>query len=191
LGYALSSIGADHMQAAHDPAFSSMSPLFDKSKSLGILRPVNRLSLAPEKVRLFIYLQYWWSALNCLGICLFSTVPHSASVYETHHIEEIIKATTGWNISMWELMKAGERALNIARCFNVREGLSKDKDWLPERLFHPLQSGSRKGANISKSQFRKAVTLYYQMMGWDKDTGIPSRSKRQELGVKWIADHML
>ena len=186
LAYSVSSIGADHVQAAHDPAFSSNSQLFDRAKPLGILETVSRLSLGPDKVRLFIYLQSWYSTLNCLGFCLFSTVPHPASMYETHHVEQIVRASTGWNISMWELMKCGERALNIARCFNVREGFTKKDDWLPERLFQPLRSGSRKGAKISRPEFRKAISLYYQMMGWNKNTGIPSQAKLDELGIGWI-----
>lgn len=190
LAYALSSIGADHMQAAHDPIFSSHTQLFDRARSLGILKPVDRSSLGAEKVKLFVYLQYWWSALNCLGFCLFSAVPHQASMYDTHHIVEIVNATTGWNLSLWELMKAGERALNLARCFNIRDGFTKKDDWLPERFFRPLGSGSRKGAKISKPEFRKAIDLYYQMMGWNKNTGIPSRAKLEELNIGWIADSL-
>ena len=40
---------------------------------------------------------------------------------------------------MTELLRIGERATNLARLFNVREGFSGADDTLPERLFQPLE----------------------------------------------------
>lgn len=54
---------------------------------------------------------------------------------------------------------------------------------LPERLFKPIESGSIKGAYIPKASFEKALSLYYEMIGWDPKTGEPTQAKIEELGI--------
>jgi aldehyde:ferredoxin oxidoreductase len=34
----------------------------------------------------------------------------------------------------------------------------------------------------------RAKDWYYQMAGWNVETGIPTRGKLLELGLEWIAD---
>lgn len=183
LGYAVSPTGADHVQMEHDPCFKEKGSNLDQLAPIGILEPVETLDLGPRKVRLFTYLQHWWSLGNCLDICLFTTAP--ARVWKIPQVVEMVNAVTGWDTTAWELMKVGERATTMARAFNVREGFTKDEDWLPERLFQPLGAGALKGTKLSKDVYGRAITTYYQMMGWDEN-GVPTRAKLEELDVGWV-----
>jgi aldehyde:ferredoxin oxidoreductase len=187
LAYALSPSGADHMQHSHDPTFEKESEDF---KPLGILKPINSLSLGPEKVRLFIYTHLWWSLFDCLGICKFPFIPHPNGFIKINQLIEIINAVTGWETSLWELMKVGERAINIARCFNIREGFTNNDDDLPERFFEEIKFGPSKGFKINKEEFYKAIKIYYEMMGWDKNTGIPTKAKLDELNIEWVINEL-
>ena len=187
LAYALSPNGADHVQAPHDPLFERISEFV---KPLGILRPVNRLSLGPDKVRLFIYLSLWWGLFDCLGFCKFTVVPQPAGVLQVHHIVDLVKAATGWNTSLWELMKASERVINLTRAFNIREGFTSKDDSLPDRFFQPLMFGARKGSKIHKKEFKEALRLFYEMMGWDPETGIPKKAKLRELGLDEVVSEL-
>jgi len=180
LQYALSPSGADHLQSAHDPSFEKS---VEEIKPLGILETVNRLSLGPEKVRLFKYLHLWWSLLDCVCACKFVFVPHPVGVFEINHLVDIVNAVTGWDTSLLELTLAAERSLNLARIFNLREGFTKADDWLPDRFFEPLKSGPREGAKISKNDLKKAIELFYEMMNWDGKTGTPKSAKLHELGL--------
>jgi aldehyde:ferredoxin oxidoreductase len=180
LQYALSPSGADHMQAAHDPPFEKS---VEDIMPLGILKTVDRLSLGPEKARLFKHLNLWWNLLDCLCVCKFVFVPHPAGVFKINHLVEIVNATTGWKTNLADLLTAAERSINLARIFNVREGFTTDDDWLPRAFFEPLKSGARMGARISKDDLKKAVELYYEMMGWDAKTGVPKPSKLHKLGL--------
>ena len=110
LQYTLSPSGADHMQATHDPVFQSN---VENIKPLGILDPVDRLSLGPDKVRLFKYLQLWWNLLDCLCVCKFVIVPHGAGVFKINHLVDIVNAVTGWNSSLLELMLSSERSITL------------------------------------------------------------------------------
>jgi aldehyde:ferredoxin oxidoreductase len=172
------------MQAIHDPAF--VKPV-KALESLGIIEGLDPNSLSPNKVRAFVQAHLWWGLLDCLGACKFIFIPHGAGVLTPNHMVDLVNASTGWEASLWSLMKASERALSLARCFNTREGFTAKDDVLPERLFEELRFGSRKGAKLDKGQFNKALQLYYEMMGWNRETGTPTTAKLDELDLEWVA----
>ena len=103
---------------------------------------------------------------------------------------ELVQAITGWETSLWDLVKIGERATNLARAFNVREGFTRKEDTLPARFFLDTESGKSAGVGLSKEQFEEALTLLYQMKGWDPATGRPTRAKLEELGIGWVMEAM-
>jgi aldehyde:ferredoxin oxidoreductase len=103
---------------------------------------------------------------------------------------EMVRAATGWDVSAYELMKVGERALTLARLFNVREGLSVEDDRLAERSHQPTTSGPLADGGIDREQLREAVHTYYGMMGWDEETGIPQPGKLHELDISWAVEHL-
>jgi aldehyde:ferredoxin oxidoreductase len=187
LGYAVSPSGADHMQAAHDHAFVKPTRFM---QMLGINTGVDPHDLGPEKVRLFLYAHLWWGLLDCLGACKFVFIPHNAGVLDPPQLVEMVNASTDWNMSLWSLMKASERALNVARAFNVREGFTASDDSIPERFFEEIQFGHSKGAKLDKQEFENALRLYYEMMGWDRSTGLPTAAKLHELGLGWVTQEI-
>jgi aldehyde:ferredoxin oxidoreductase len=56
-------------------------------------------------------------------------------------------------------------------------------------LYEDLRAGTLAGHSIDRDQYRKALQLYYGMMGWDNQ-GVPQRAKLEELGVGWILDKL-
>ncbi len=194
LAYAVSPTGADHLQHEHDGAFDSALTGYSHTADdpnvflkalypMGILDPVPSLSLSGEKVQLFTYLQHYWSLFNCLDLCIFTFEP--VRTFKVNHLVEITRAVTGWDTSLLELMKSGERATTLTRCFNIKHGLTPEDDTLPERLFEGLGGGPLKGTKMDRKEFEKSITLYYEMMGWDPETGIPTEGKLFELGIGW------
>jgi aldehyde:ferredoxin oxidoreductase len=178
MGYAVSSIGADHMQGLHDHAYVSRGPT-----NLGILDPLPMHDLSPAKVRMFVYRQLWWGSLNCLLIC------DHCDLYDPGKAAMLLASVTGWDTNAWELMKTAERSLTMARAFNIREGFSKKDDWLPERFFQPHPSTPPQGIAVDKQELRTAIDTYYGMMGWDSE-GVPTVAKLHELGVPWVIDEL-
>jgi len=76
----------------------------------------------------------------------------------------------------------------MTRAFNIREGLGKEDDYLPQRFFTPLPSGPLKGVSIDRQRFEQAKETFYPMVGWDKIRGAPTLEKLQELGIEWVAE---
>ncbi len=186
LQYALSDYGADHMKAAHDPFFKDQDSVGVKEmKGLGILEPVSPTDLGEKKVALFKLLDIYWTVFDILGVCDFGYVPRSVGTME--ELLEIIRSTTGWKTTWFELMKLGERSINMARIFNSREGFTSKDDTLPEVFYHNFKDGPLDGKfAINKENFQKALRMRYQLMGWNPDTGIPTPAKLIELGLNWL-----
>jgi aldehyde:ferredoxin oxidoreductase len=184
LAYSLSPTGADHMEAPHDPAFEGFDPLDTSPLSaLGLIEPVDRLDLGPKKVRAFFYAQQVWSAYNSVGMCDFVGVPINA--LSLQKLVEYINAATGWEMTVYELIKVGERANTMSRMFNTREGFTAADDSLPPRMYEGLENGPLEGEKIDLQEFEDAKRLYYEMAGWDATTGVPTMGKLAELDLTW------
>ena len=182
LAYALSPTGADHMEAIHDPAFEGLGVVDNGLSEAGMLDPVDRMDMGPKKVQAFFYAQAIWSLYNSVGMCDFVGIPIGA--LKLKQLCDYVNAATGWDMSLWELLKVGERANTMSRLYNLREGFTAADDNLPQRMFEPLQNGKLEGKAIDPQEFDQAIKLYYQMAGWD-DKGVPTQGKLAELDLLW------
>ena len=106
-----------------------------------------------------------------------------------NQLAEILHCVTGWRTSLFEVLKAGERGVTMARAFNYIHGFTAADDKLPDRFFEPMRGGTLKGHAVNREEFLKGIELYYGMMGWDTE-GKPTRAKLEELGVGWIWEEM-
>ncbi len=183
LQYAISPTGADHMEVPHDLMFTDYGSALDSVKPLGLLEPIDPFDLSSKKVRFFSYTQKIWSLYNCICLCMFTGVP--IGPLSLNNLVSLVNAVTGWNTSLFELLKVGEKSNTMARCFNLREGLTNKDDKLPDRFFEAFTSGPLKDKAIDKEEFEKAIKTYYAMQGWDEN-GVPTKEKLAELDLDWI-----
>jgi aldehyde:ferredoxin oxidoreductase len=87
-----------------------------------------------------------------------------------------------------DLKLLAERSWNLKKAFNIREGWTKDDDWLPGRwLQDPLPSEGSKGAVIDPDKLRDAINAYYKARGWTAEGLIPKK-KLKALGLDDIAE---
>src|ERR671922_285349 len=181
LAYAISPTGADHMEAPHDPLYAGFHPQGHPLGVLGLIEPLDPMTLDAKKVRAFFVTQQVWSAYNSVGMCDFVGAPLNA--LQLQPMIDYINSVTGWNMSLYELMKVGERNNTLARMFNVREGFTPDDDVLPQRMHEGIGNGALKGSRIDPQEFLAARKTYYEMAGWDPQTGKPTDAKLAELGI--------
>jgi len=182
LAYAISPTGADHMEAPHDPLYAGFHPQGHPMGPLGLIEPLDPLVLDAKKVRAFFETQKVWSSYNSIGMCDFVGTPLNG--LEMEPLVAYINAVTGWNMSLYELMKVGERNNTLARVFNCREGFTPADDVLPERMHEGIGNGPLQGQRIDPGEFLAARRTYYQMAGWDPETGRPTDAKLAELGLE-------
>jgi aldehyde:ferredoxin oxidoreductase len=152
-------------------------------RSMGVLEPVPLESLGLDKVRASAYHTIRMVAGNCLSLCLF--VPWS-----TEERMRILRAATGWDVSAYEYFKLGERAYTLARIFNIREGFGPRDDKLALRSYGPTTSGALTEGGIDPEELEEAVHSFYAMMGWNPETGVPTREKLGELDIAWAEAYL-
>jgi aldehyde:ferredoxin oxidoreductase len=183
--YAVNPFGADHQSHEHDPSYDAFP---DRMAELDLMAPQPDDVLNPEKVRYTLYTQYLYSCMDSVSVCQFVFGP-AWQLYGPHNLVEAVRAVTGWDVSLEELMKVGERRLNLLRAFNAREGAGSEADALPKKLSIPLTGGASDGVAVTVEEVETAKALYYQMAGWDEE-GHPTRHKLEELALGWAADEL-
>jgi aldehyde:ferredoxin oxidoreductase len=187
IGYAVSPTGADHNHSMHDVNLTATDesgfPRDGLSRSMGVLEPMPLESLGPEKVRAFAFNTINKVSRNCLTICAFVAWTDAERM-------EIIRAGTGWQVNGYEYFKLGERALALARIYNLREGFSPADDRLALRSYGPTSSGALVEAGIDPEELEEAVHTYYGIMGWETESGVPTLGKLQELDIEWAAEYL-
>jgi aldehyde:ferredoxin oxidoreductase len=189
--YAVNPFGADHQSSEHDPYYEGEPAKLnlDRLMEFDLKDPTPAGSFGPEKVRFAAYTQICYSLLDTLELCQFVWGP-TWTLYGPSDLVRLVKAVTGWQVSLYELMKVGERRLNMLRIFNAREGIDRKQDVLPKKFFKPLGgTGPTAGTAIDPKEFEDALDLYYQLMGWSED-GIPTFAKLVDLGIDWTADYL-
>jgi len=181
LAYALSPTGADHMEAPHDPLYAGFHPTGHPMGPLGLIEPLDPLVLDAKKVRAFFVTQQVWSSYNSIGMCDFVGRRSMASSWSRwsrtstrHRLEhEPLRANEG------------RRAEQHARAsLQLPRRLHAGDDVLPQRMHEGIGNGPLKGERIDPVEFLAARRVYYQMAGWDPETGRPTAAKLAELGVE-------
>ena len=72
------------------------------------------------------------------------------------------------------------------RVYNLREGIGKAQDTLPERFFHePIAYGRLSGVVLGREAFQEEIDTYYGMMGWDAN-GVPLVSTLLDHQLDWL-----
>jgi aldehyde:ferredoxin oxidoreductase len=184
LMYAMTPVGADHVSAEHCPSYQSYAENFAK---IGLTDPQPSSALNLEKVRYLYITQQSRSCMDVFNICKFVFGP-SWQLYSLDQLSQAVRFITGWEVSVDELLKAGERRVNLLRAFNAREGMTRADDFLPKKLGQPLVGGKSDGYFVTVEEIEIAKDMYFEMAGWDVETGNPTRSKLEELDIGWVAD---
>jgi len=132
LGHATSNRGADHLYAM---------PAIDLGGNWEVARKIFPEEIVPElmdpanekyKADMVVYGEHYCAITDALGICKFSTVEVYSLLPED--LAAGLSAMLGEEISDEELLKVGERIVNLERMYNVRQGLSRTDDTLPRRF---------------------------------------------------------
>ena len=196
LGHATSNRGADHLYAL--PTIDLAGNL-EAAKRLFPEKTVPRLmDTADEtyKPDLIVFTEHYCAVADALGVCKFSTAETYALYPED--LARGLSALWGRTISGEALLTAGERIVNLERVYNVRLGLDRSDDQLPERFtsdplpIHTFAVDPKTGRLQASSDpihvgklhdFEAMLDRYYLLRGWDS-RGIPTAEKLEALGIR-------
>lgn len=171
LGYATSNRGACHLQA--------FSHIFERNvffEEWGYEKPLDRFAVK-GKGELVARSQDLMALFDSLALCKFSIFGGVTPSRVTEWLNDV----TGWDLEGKELSQCGERIFNLKRLYNVRLGVSRKDDRLPDRLLaHRRKEG---GAAENLPPLHVMLSDYYEFRGWD-EFGIPLPDKLESLGIK-------
>jgi aldehyde:ferredoxin oxidoreductase len=117
------------------------------------------------------------SLANSLVLCLFMV---DGGDWAMTDVAEMFNAITGWDYSVEDLLKAGERGFVSQRLINNRDGYNVETDTLPKKMFKAAKEGARAG---QVPPLESMLQDYYRIRGWN-DKGEPTESTLQGLGLE-------
>lgn len=119
--------------------------------------------------------------VNATGLCQMAYYSYPVTAWP-----QFLQAVTGFEYDLGKFEQTGERILNLRHAFNLREGLNPLEFKFPGRVIGnpPLQEGNTKGVTID---LQTQINEYFQELGWDLKTSIPSPQKLSELGLGFLA----
>jgi len=103
---------------------------------------------------------------------------------------EFMRAVSGWDLTIEELIKTGERICTIRHSFNIREGLNPLEYKIPGRIMGnpPPKEGPLAGVTVDEETLDQELLA---VLDWDSKTTKPSKEKLLELGLEDVAQQIL
>ncbi len=173
--YALSPRGACHMEGDMYGVDTGQGPPFE----LGVI-PGDRFDTTEEKGRISALQQAWRNLYNALTLCQF----------QNPGVERVLAAlntATGWDLEADDLMTLGKRIVTLKRMLNLRRGVTRADDRLPDLLLEPLDDGGTEG---TVPNLGLLISGAYAEYGWDPETGKPTPETLERLGLGFAAGEL-
>ncbi|HUU77992.1 MAG TPA: aldehyde ferredoxin oxidoreductase family protein [candidate division Zixibacteria bacterium] len=128
-----------------------------------------------EAGRMAVKVQDFRAVYNALIMCHFAMPPFKDTI-------KALELATGWEYSIEDVMKVGERITNLKRMLNKQMGLTKANDKLPKIVYHRLTEGGTEG-KIPNLEVQ--LKEYYKVRNWDTTTGFPTESWLKTLNLNF------
>jgi aldehyde:ferredoxin oxidoreductase len=120
--------------------------------------------------------QDYMAVYNPLGICKFI----AKGKVEPRHVADLVNAAAGWDWTADDLLQTGERLFTLKRLINLRLGITRAADTLPQRLLtEPRPTGGAAGV---LPDLDTMLAEYYRVRGWTP-AGVPSAARLEALGL--------
>ena len=168
-------------------------------ENMGLSREEIDRALTAEEFsigRITKHIEDYYAILNSLGTCAIP--PQINAIYDVKLLAWSYSAVTGFETSHQELRRLGEKAWNLYKLLNVREGFSRKEDMIPAwwkaiEDSHTGDAGAPKlldywGKPVTKDGLEKMLDDYYHERGWDAKSGIPTKAKLAELELEEFAE---
>lgn len=121
---------------------------------------------------------------DSLIICKFGA--RNAFGNSIEQIAPLISAASGIQFDAEKLKEAAARIWTLERLYNIREGMGKNDDILPERFFtEEIDEGPSKGQILNRTEYLAELEDYYAARGWDKN-GVPTSELLESLNLSDI-----
>lgn len=115
---------------------------------------------------------------DCSTICRFIAEDFNLSV-------KAVNYAAGWDLSVSDALKIGQRVVNHLRVFNLRHGLNIEKERPSKRYGSMPVDGPAAGVSIIPI-YDEMRACYWEEMGWCRNTGKPLPKTLCGLGLELL-----
>ncbi len=188
LAHATSTRGADHLRGRSWAYGENEPDLFQMLVKMRMLPP----QMSPDPVEGLTISERATTLTDSIGRCKGAVNSWACAVplvwkYPLWNgLTKLLRAATGVDFDDTGLVEAADRISTLERAFNVRQGITKKHDRLPQKL-------DIKETRQGKEELKKheeMLTEYYKTHGYDPTTGIPMRERLEQIGLKYVADEI-
>lgn len=132
------------------------------------------------KARLVHYFEKFHALLDALGVCFFTSNWMSPELLSHKDYLQLYNLATGNDIDESKFIEFGEKIVVLGKMFNVKHtNFSPKDDYPPDRFFDEPATGT--DAALDRSQWSSVLAEYYELHGWEKTTGIPTKETLEKL----------
>ena len=129
---------------------------------------------------------------DMLGICVYVGTWSGAYALEPSDYVALTNSVMGTDLSEEALFLIARRSYNLEKAFNtLHTDLGRKDDYPPKRFMEdPVQSGPYKGFRCEQEKWDKMLDQFYEWHGWDKETGLQTRTCLLKLGMASVAEKL-
>ena len=126
---------------------------------------------------------------DMLGICVYVGTWSGAYALEPSDYVALTNASMGTNLTEEELFLIARRSYNLEKAFNtLHTPFTRKDDYPPKRFMkEPVKSGTYKGYRCEKENWDRMLDQFYELQGWDKETGLQTGAGLKRLGLEEVA----
>jgi len=124
-----------------------------------------------------------YAIIDSYIVCKFTR-----GIYENDaEMAKVFELVTGIPVTEKFIQTRGDAIVTLSKCFNIREGWTRDDDHPPERFFKESHTkGPAKGVTLKEDGYQTLLGGYYEARGWDPKTGIPTDVTLKALGLDFV-----
>jgi len=129
---------------------------------------------------------------NSTGVCHQNTVYNNLDYMQVSDLAELISSATGIELTKNDLEEIAMRQLNLEKAINARFTNFDRKDDLPTKRHQtePMRKGPMDGWKLDMNKWNLMLDEYYELHGWNKETGYPTRSTLEKYNLGYVADEL-
>lgn len=132
-----------------------------------------------EKAVMAAACSQYMNVVNGAGCCLFGAFLGARRI----PLFDWLDAATGWELSPESYLITGHRIQTVKYLFNIKQGILPRDIHISRRVLGdpPQQEGANKERTVPLEKLRR---YYWREMGYDLDTGVPTKACLANLGLQ-------
>jgi aldehyde:ferredoxin oxidoreductase len=144
------------------------------------------------KARLVVWHEQYKALVDMLGMCYYTSIWSRPDLLTPEDYAKLFSAATGMDFSSKELMLAGKRVHNVEKGINTLHAGFTRQDDLPPRILmeESIKTGDMIGERLEKEKWEQMLDEYYDLQGWDRETGWQKKETLDGLELNEIAKEL-